>query len=277
MNSKNALPLLIVLLIATAGCGGSNKDNKGSGGGPNNTGGSQSTTGKRLTKSYFPTTSTQERQYIERRLQPVKSGEPKPEMKPLPEKKYSGRWTEPTQAETTKYGSDVLIWSSNEFTKRRAYRVSDVGVELEDSVGGTMVGRANRDDTFYFWKPLAKWGSMPGEVWDAKIKEKSVDQTYALNRTYSALYESTVENDGKTCAVIAFTEHNIQQQQFQLRKYWLMDGVGIVRLELYSSAVYAPGHPKEEEGKWWRPVQQLIFQEWKGDVAPLAYLPRDAK
>ena len=274
MQTMKAVPLLVVLFIATAGCGGSNKDNKGSGGGPS----SGTSSGKAITKSYFPTTSTQERQYIERRYQPVKyEGKPKPELKQLAEKKYLGRWTEPTQAEKTKYGSDVLIWSSNEFYKRRAYRVSDVGVELEDSVGGTMVGRAKRDDTFYFWKPLAKWGSKPGEVWDAKIKEKSVDQTYALNRTYSALYESTVENDGKTCVVIAFTEHNIQQEQFQLRKYWLMDGVGIVRLELYESAVYAPGHPKEEDGKWWRPVQQLIFQEWKGDVAPLAYLPRDAK
>lgn len=274
MNSKKALPLLAILLIATVGCGGSNKNNKGSGGGSK----SGTSSDKAITKSYFPTTSTQERQYIERRFEPVKhEGKPKPDLKQLPEKKYLGRWTEPTQAEKTKYGSDALIWSSNGFFKRRAYRVSNVGVELEDSVGGTMVGRANRDDYFYFWKPLVKWGAVPGEVWDTKIKEKSVDQTYALNRTYSALYESTVENDGKTCVVIAFTEHNIQQEQFQLRKYWLMDGVGIVRLELYSSTAYAPGHPKEEDGKWWRPVQQLVFQEWKGDVAPLAYLPRDAK
>ena len=280
MTLSNAARLIgFVALLAVVGCSKSS-DKSGPGDAPAKVAVKGTASDAKLTPSYFPTTNPPQpgpedavwgpkyRKYIMRSYNYKGSlaKNPQPDLT-MRESTHSGKWVMPSKSELSHYGQNISVWVNDESGKtksaidnsRRVYRITDVGIEVGDSVGAGLA----QDSWFYYWTPVAKW---QGE-WSENIQKGKLD------RRVASFVESKGSNNGKSFVVVRIVRDNVDDRPgvylSSLRRLWLMDGIGIVREEMYGSGTESP--------QLWRPAKQLIYEEWVGDVAPLAYLPRDAK
>jgi len=221
--------------------------------------------GARLTKDYFPITSGQERTFTQRGYTRKDYKNPRPEIF-VREEKWMGVWTTPNTSETKTYGRDCQVWKSDRIPKfptgpsRKYYRTTDQGVEIGDTYGTANPKHPGAGLTY--WIALLKWDAKPGDSWTTEVA--------LLKRTFTATFEKSVVFDGKQCASIVIVEENRDDNLFHLNRYWLMSGVGLVKLESFGCD---PRYYKALAGTW-MPQNDRTFGEWKGDTQPLTFQDR---
>jgi hypothetical protein len=108
-----------------------------------------------------------------------------------------------------------------------------------------------------YWVAFLKWDSKPGDSWKTEVT--------VLKRTFTATFEKSVVIDGKQCASVVIVEDNRDDNLFHLERYWLMNGVGLVKAERFGCD---PRYYKALAATW-MPGSDRTFGEWKGDTQPL--------
>jgi hypothetical protein len=194
-----------------------------------------------LTEEFFPMKTELKRNYTLRLYGPPKEGE-EPKFK---ETRGFSEWKP--------VGNDrVQAWGIEPDTRLLYYNAESGRVSQERDgfrkTGSGIDSLASSQPKV--WHQFLKFGVKPGEKWESSAPQ--------VNQSYRYFYVKCDKFDGIPCAVVTEMEGETK------RRLFLLKGVGIIRYDLYTSFL------QRRHVDQWVPVSQQFYEEWKGDIAPLA-------